>query len=379
MKNSINDNEISNIWEKGVFVFDSSTLLNLYEFTDEMLAQIFNSSFSRLKNKIWIPHHVQLEIAKNVYKPKKQKIEKYDDLLKKIKSIEGQFEQIDNKTKTKDKHPTLDRNDIDLFLPELQKFSRNLKEKIELKIKEINEPTEEDVISKFIKENFQSLSGFNYSQKIELIKDAELRFRNSIPPGYKDDDKPGFQKYADLIIWKETLELIKDKKCPLIFIVDDLKEDWWILDKKNNPVSPRVELIEEVFFYSGETFLMYNLPEFLKQSNIIFETKVDKEAIDKASEIISQSLNSIPENILITANRSEEEKWRLDRLKELAIYISGFLDLKDCKITGLHDHKGDLTVTWSSKPTESEKLIIAAGWENQNELSMNITHYIEEN
>ena len=46
----------------------------------------------------------------------------------------------------------------------------------------------------------------------------------------------------------------------------------------------------------------------------------------------------------LTANRSDEEPWRIERLREVA---------KECppNVIGLHDHKGTLAVNWSSAPT----------------------------
>lgn len=47
-------------------------------------------------------------------------------------------------------------------------------------------------------------------------------------------------------------------------------------------------------------------------------------------------------------------------------------------ITGLHDHKGTLTVTWASRPDRHEVRAIEIAWEKAGEeLSGNVEHKIE--
>ena len=52
------------------------------------------------------------------------------------------------------------------------------------------------------------------------------RFKNEIPPGYKDKKKDGTE-CGDLILWYQILNMAKDKKLPIILVTDDKKEDWW--------------------------------------------------------------------------------------------------------------------------------------------------------
>ena len=73
------------------------------------------------------------------------------------------------------------------------------------------------------------------------------------------------------------------------------------------------------------------------------------------------------DEILASAYNSESETWRLVRIERVIGYICALSEHYGnekllSKIAKLHDHKGTLTVTWSSAPSEVEKEIISKAW-----------------
>ncbi len=79
--------------------------------------------------------------------------------------------------------------------------------------------------------------------------------------------------------------------------------------------------------------------------------------------------------ILLTANRSDEEPFRIERLKKAAQIhnLSQYFDGND-NITALHDHKGQLTVTWGQTPTDIDKKMIGSIWSLMCENGDDIEH-----
>ena len=61
----------------------------------------------------------------------------------------------------------------------------------------------------------------------KLCKEGEYRYKSQTPPGYKDAKKDGVSKYGDLIVWAETYEYAVLNNKNIIFVTDDVKEDWW--------------------------------------------------------------------------------------------------------------------------------------------------------
>lgn len=97
----------------------------------------------------------------------------------------------------------------------------------------------------------------------ELVKEAEKRFKNKIPPGYKDNPKED-NSAGDYIIWDSILHLNED----VIFISGDKKADWVYKDKQGNPISARRELVQE--FYektNGKDFAYLSPKEFITLMN----------------------------------------------------------------------------------------------------------------
>jgi hypothetical protein len=72
--------------------------------------------------------------------------------------------------------------------------------------------------------------------------------------------------------------------------------------------------------------------------------------------------------IAITAHRSDEEPWRLDRLHEVA---------KDCptNVIGLRDDEGILSVNWATLPTIGDISAVVRAWCWQSEHL--IDHYLK--
>ncbi len=69
----------------------------------------------------------------------------------------------------------------------------------------------------------------------------------------------------------------------------------------------------------------------------------------------------------ITATNSEIEIDRIERLNRVYGYAIGLADNdgnRQCitKLSGIHDHKGLLTITWRSAPTMPEKGYFHRAW-----------------
>ncbi|WP_320129596.1 PIN-like domain-containing protein [uncultured Sphaerochaeta sp.] len=141
---------------------------------------------------------------------------------------------------------------------------------------------------------------FSYTEKLKLYEQAEFRFRNQIPPGYKDNGKKGIGRYSDFIIWKEmikaTNEIFKEESGwhEVVFITNDKKEDWFSDDSK---VKLKSEFEEE----TGCWLQIMNLKEFkeahrnqvkslTKLMNRLQE-KLEKKNTDKALYYLKRQLN----------------------------------------------------------------------------------------
>lgn len=387
------------LWENSIFVFDSSALLNFYYIPTTKLQEIFNEIFERIKDRLWIPNHVEFEFFKNresvILKPISEKYnplkDNYlQDTKKSIDKIIKNIEDLKNNTKKEDKHPFIEQKIIDDFVSKTEKFKTDYVEfektttkLLEEQIEKIKAIKQDDIVLNSFTKYFKVGRKYNYSEIIEIIKEGKLRYEYQIPPGYKDiDDKEkiGIQIFGDLIIWKQIIEFAKDTKKPILLIVDDLKQDWCEKDKKNSEriELPNFDLIREMFDIAGVPIWFYSLPQFLHFSMVYLKSKINDNLIDTIAEEIKNNRNiQYLQTIEITANREDEEPWRIERLNDVAKYV--YKNFGELEIFGLHDYKGDLTVIWKKLPTNIEKKYLEAAWEAQNEIADNVEHVIKKN
>jgi hypothetical protein len=71
--------------------------------------------------------------------------------------------------------------------------------------------------------------------------------------------------------------------------------------------------------------------------------------------------------IALTANREQEEPWRIKRLKAVAQDCAG-------RVLALHDYEGTLSVNWSAPPMIDDLVSVTKAWALQGEWSIN--HYV---
>lgn len=72
-----------------------------------------------------------------------------------------------------------------------------------------------------------------------LLKEAEKRKNDKIPPGYMDDAKDGVGFAGDFLMWSQILSHGKGKGTPIILVTSETKEDWWE-KKSGRTLNPRL-------------------------------------------------------------------------------------------------------------------------------------------
>lgn len=303
----LSEDKEKEMWQNSTIIFDSSALLDFYFLPKKTREKIFTDLFSdKLNDRLWSPAHVKFEYLKNrkqiinkpineKYKPLKTNV--LNVIKKSFDDIDKTLNDLKNRTSKDDKHPYLKQNKIEDFIKKFKaikedslNFEKEINEQITVIEKEIRDiHLDDDVLSAFEK-NFKIGENYSFNEILEITKEGKHRYEFSIPPGYEDlKDKKGTQIFGDLIIWKQILEYSKQNKKPVIFICNDLKEDWCIIEKNNKRIkSPRKELIKEIYDYSGMNFWMYNQAQFLYNANKFLGTEIEEQNIDLLSDFIKQ-------------------------------------------------------------------------------------------
>ncbi|MEQ6389289.1 PIN domain-containing protein [Bacillaceae bacterium S4-13-58] len=257
--------------DNSIIVFDTNVFLNLYEYSPHV-SEFFIELISYIKDKVVVISTVKREFYrnhKNCYHRQKKKFENVPHQLK--KSTESTktklIKQIDIWEKFKFPNIESFRNLIEERLTGLETAFDEYVEENDI-FQEINDNfLNEDKILHLMEELIKSdklMKEVSVDEIYEICEKGKNRYKSKTPPGFMDDkDKDGVDKYNDLIIWSEVIKYCKEKSVDLIFVTDDLKDDWWI-NNDSMKFEFHPQLVQEfeketnikLYFY---TAVLYNL------------------------------------------------------------------------------------------------------------------------
>ena len=233
-----------------VIVFDTNIYLNLYRYSPDWASYLLSCIYT-VKDQIVVPHTVYMEICKHhrsLNAKRQQSLNTYVDDCQDL--IKRQKEKMVNSC-----CGVLQRGNF----PEIDTLIKNIESKYNEVSYLLNNYFDDHSVLSLIKDSWNSDLPFDFIQQLEkgnkvmipfnmselytICEEGEKRYKKQIPPGYKDKDKNGIKQYSDLILWKEIIRYAKESKKNIIFVTDDIKEDWW--KQINNRYEFRGELLAE--------------------------------------------------------------------------------------------------------------------------------------
>ncbi|MGJ3255517.1 MAG: PIN-like domain-containing protein [Alcanivorax sp.] len=302
---NIDDSLLEELWggRKTIFVFDANVLLNLYGYAKQTREDFFRI-LEALGDRLWIPYHVGLEYQRRrlaVIRNEKVIFNEIEKNLKKIQNVfKGDFEKL-----------ALARRFPKLF-ENTEKLEKEISKSIASYRKSVNYWDNEQPCVRSHDEIRDRLNLFfdgkvgerpeNQEWLDSIFEDGNRRFKNKVPPGFKDEGKGDGEdslfsydglyyerKYGDLIIWKQLIDKAKNEDVEsVVFVTDDAKEDWWYKIDSNGKkiVGPLAELQSELYRESSvDCFHMYSTSKFLEDGKSKLSVDVSESSIEDAESI----------------------------------------------------------------------------------------------
>ena len=322
-----------------------SALLEFYYYSDNAKRNIFDAISKTLKGRLWIPSHAAYEYQKNRNSTiRKLYLEKYDPLEKDslqsiqtiLESMNGKITDFQNKTMFADTHPFVIPQIVQKFGRAFTKFNiafkefeTGVKQEFEKRRSEIGAMSDSDTVLSAVKQYFDIGDAYDFERIMEIVAEGEIRYRNEIPPGYKDaKPKEGTQKYGDLIIWKQIIDYAKKTQKSIIFVTNDIKEDWVYVTKKESEKKierPREDLIKEIRDQANVAFWMYTFSDFLYMANERLDAQIDIKVIQEVERVTITKMTS-----------TENEASPLSpREREVLEYMSGYSNKEIARSLGI--------------------------------------------
>jgi prefoldin subunit 5 len=276
------EENLRKVWDSCIFVFDANILLNLYRYSDATRNE-FLRLLEKIKDRVWLPHRAAEEYLSNRLSVIDQQEQSYDSTIKSINNLKS---DLDNARQ----HPFVSKQ----TMGDVDSVFNALCEEL-LKNKKVHtQRISNDEIKNSISQIFENRVGLPFDkEKLEqLIVDGEERYKQKIPPGFKDASKSSesevftdkCRKYGDLIVWKQVLEHSSEVKKGVVLVTDDKKEDWWERFK-GKTVGPRPELVKEFKDSTSNTFHMYQADRFLELARKNLGEQVSPEIVEEIREV----------------------------------------------------------------------------------------------
>lgn len=301
---------LAGVWDRAIFVPDANVLLHCLRHPAKIRDELLRL-FSALKESLWIPYQVGHEFHRN-----RLDVELgAQDTYQRLKSdYDGILNQAKEKLKQLRAHPMIN---VERELAAIEMFLEDFRGRMEAAATQHPSAEIQSAVDQLTM-LFDGRVGDKWTQEQlnTVKKEGEERYSKKLPPGFKDIKKDGdIDKYGDLIVWKDMIAKAEKEKRPIVFISDDVKEDWWWLHR-GRKLGPRPELVEEFRLATGQDFLIYEFANFLRV------------AAERYQEI-KESVDEV-EKSLLEDERAKRRKSEADELsRDLFIRISQLEDERE--------------------------------------------------
>lgn len=280
----LSESKRKQIWKKGIFVLDANVLLNMCRYSKQSCDELIGI-VEKHKDNLWLPYQVGKEFFNNRLGVIEGIKNGFDQLLTNV----GKIDEILNDQLKLNKFKSDTAHNLDQLREDITNFRKREESKIRKWQKEFEESDKEAILNKILA-LYDGKVGDDYDEaKLkELYAEGERRQKESIPPGFadwSDKIKEGIRHACgDLIWWKQAIDYARDKKCDLVIVTDDKKDDWWY-KISGKTISPRVELIREFDKETnGQKFLMYKTHQFMEMAKQLDGATVSDSSIKEVKE-----------------------------------------------------------------------------------------------
>ncbi len=275
--------EFGELWRTALFVPDANVLLSLYRYSTATTLELIEV-LRNISDRLWLPHQAGLEYHRNRISAIEKQAASYDqidDLLTKLEN------QLDNALRAFSRHPLID---VTILRQRTSRQFARIRKDILTRKQQHPDLIHEDYIRDALTAIFDGKVGPSYSKERldEILKQGKARFDAKVPPGYEDQSKADARQFGDLILWFQLIDKARETNCPIILVTDDSKADWWLIGTSGETISPRPELIEEMYREAKVPFYIYKTDPFLEHARKYIKSRVKREAINEVRAVRQQ-------------------------------------------------------------------------------------------
>ena len=266
--------ELDRLWKSATIALDANVLLNVYRYsprTKESLLTILE----QLSDRIWVPHQGLCEFFNNRVPVISEQAEAYtksssaaDQLLAELQGNRA--------------HPFISDQCMKSVSQALDSLRNELEKTKESRLRLLSNDDDLDRISAIIGDSASEPDDAEtLRSKHEQVKN---RHERGLPPGLRDNKKSDNRPLGDGLIWLEILEKSSRDNCDIIFVTDDAKDDWWLVNRGKR-LGPHPYLTKELFDASGRLVHFYSTTQFMKHGYKYLGKEIEQQVLDETQEV----------------------------------------------------------------------------------------------
>jgi hypothetical protein len=282
---------------QGVVVPDANVLLNLYRYTaearDDLLAVL-----DRLGDRLWVPHQVLFEFWQN----RESVLRDPRDTAKTVQELTAHRERALAAFRTWANRVSLPAERSRDLLGSLNEafdaVMSGIDEFADTRAVEAARDTHKDPVLRSLESMLRNRVGLPLGDEAHAAAVVEglRRVAEREPPGYMDKKKDDEGAAGDYLVWEQVLIEAKRRRCDVLFVTGDVKEDWW-REEHGERRGPRIELVNEMRQRSGRQLFMLRPTQLLDYARTALEVTVREESVqdvDRVDKFLSESQEVLP-------------------------------------------------------------------------------------
>jgi hypothetical protein len=269
----------------GMVVPDANVLLNLYRYTDQARDDLL-SVLARLGNQLWIPHQVLVEFWRNrdaVLRDPRDTERIAGEMSDTREQVLSAFRGWANRVSLPPEQATelvgALSHGFDAVIDGVERFS-------DASAIESARDTDKDAVLRTLEPILAGRVGSRFDDETlrRVIEEGLRRVSEREPPGYMDKNKDDSAAAGDYLVWEQVLIEAEQRKCDVVFVTADVKEDWW-RKEAGELRGPRLELVTEMRRRGGSRLLMLRPTRLLELAREVLKVTVHDESVQDADRV----------------------------------------------------------------------------------------------
>ncbi|HXH78101.1 PIN-like domain-containing protein [Nocardioides sp.] len=278
----------------GVIIPDANILLGLYRLSTPERDEVF-TAMEAVKDRLWLTYQAGLEYQRNRMGVIRQQAAHYEALtrLHGLKTPDEMGAALNGKALPDDVKEAVSPLLTGLHA-KLSEAARDYTAEVEAvtarHVVTVEQGQSNDPVRARLDALFAGRVGEapRAEDRAKSVKEAQRRYAEGIPPGYKDSGKETAESAAgDYLIWAEILDhasTVQDAGKPVLFVTNDAKEDWFERSG-GEPTGPQPALVREFAARNTHGYHQVTLSTFLRLTNEHLNTSVLEATIERTSEL----------------------------------------------------------------------------------------------